>query len=124
MTPTERYNKFIIFDPDTDSLVRVGAGLDKVYRENNKNFQPRFGFAWDPSGSVSRLMVRTLSRNRLTTTPGRTREPLSKDSFNLRGSRGVSDFDARHRFVLTTLYELPFKGNRAVEGWQLSTIIQ
>src|SRR5262249_12110947 len=28
MSPTERYNRFIIFDPDTDSLVRVGSGLD------------------------------------------------------------------------------------------------
>src|SRR5262245_25580714 len=25
MTPTERYNRFIIFDPDTNSLVRVGS---------------------------------------------------------------------------------------------------
>jgi hypothetical protein len=51
MTPTERYNKFIIFDPVADSLVRVGAGLDNVYHQNAKNFQPRIGFAWDPTNS-------------------------------------------------------------------------
>jgi len=47
-----------------------------------------------------------------------------QDSFNLRGSRGLSDFDARHRFVISTIYELPFKGNRVIGGWQLSTIVQ
>lgn len=48
MTPTERYDRFIVFDPKTGSLLRVGTHLDKAYRENNKNFQPRLGFAWDP----------------------------------------------------------------------------
>jgi hypothetical protein len=47
-----------------------------------------------------------------------------QDSYNLRADRGLSDFDARHRFVINAIYELPFKGNRLVEGWQLSTIIQ
>src|SRR5262249_43960558 len=47
-----------------------------------------------------------------------------QDSFNIRGSRGLSDFDARHRFVINWLYELPFKGNRLVEGWQFSSITQ
>ena len=37
-----------------------------------------------------------------------------QDSYNLRGSRGLSDFDARHRFVISGLYELPFRGNRLV----------
>jgi hypothetical protein len=47
-----------------------------------------------------------------------------QDSYNLRDSRGLSDFDARHRFVVSGLYELPFHGNRLVDGWQLSTIVQ
>jgi hypothetical protein len=47
-----------------------------------------------------------------------------QDSYNIRGSRGLSDFDARHRFVISGLYELPFKGNQLVEGWQFSTIVQ
>ena len=48
VTPTERYDRFIIFDPTTASLVRVGANIDRIYHQNNKNFQPRLGFAWDP----------------------------------------------------------------------------
>ena len=47
-----------------------------------------------------------------------------QDSYNLRGDRGLSDFNARHRFVISGLYELPFKGNQLKEGWQLSFIEQ
>jgi len=47
-----------------------------------------------------------------------------QDSYNIRNDRGLSDFDARHRFVLSGIYDLPFKGNRFVAGWELSTIVQ
>ncbi|MDQ6698596.1 MAG: hypothetical protein M3Z36_00240, partial [Acidobacteriota bacterium] len=47
-----------------------------------------------------------------------------QDSYNIRDSRGLSDFDARHRFVVSGIYALPFSGNRVVEGWQFSTIVQ
>ncbi len=47
-----------------------------------------------------------------------------QDSYNLRGDRGLSDFDVRHRFVISGLYELPFKGNQLKEGWQFSFIEQ
>jgi hypothetical protein len=47
-----------------------------------------------------------------------------QDSNNIRGDRGLSDFDARHRFVINGLYELPFRKNELVSGWQLSAIVQ
>jgi hypothetical protein len=47
-----------------------------------------------------------------------------QDSTNIQGSRGSSDFDARHRFVINWLYELPFHGNRIKDGWQLAAITQ
>ncbi|ADV83375.1 TonB-dependent receptor [Terriglobus saanensis] len=37
---------------------------------------------------------------------------------------GPSDFDTRHRISLNAIYTLPFRGNRLVEGWQLSGITQ
>lgn len=48
MTPTERFDRFVVFDAATVSLIRVGAGIDQVYKTNAKNFQPRLGLAWDP----------------------------------------------------------------------------
>ena len=47
-----------------------------------------------------------------------------QDSYNIKGDRGLSDFDARNRFVLSALYELPFRGNRFVEGWEIALIEQ
>lgn len=47
-----------------------------------------------------------------------------QDSNNLRSEYGPSDFDARNRFVLSGFYSLPFKGNRAISGWQLAVITQ
>ena len=49
---------------------------------------------------------------------------LPQDSYNIRGDRGLSDFDARHRWVLNGVYDLPFKGNRLVAGWEVATIVQ
>jgi outer membrane receptor protein involved in Fe transport len=49
MSPTERFNRFVVFDPATRSLVQIGsAGFNDVYRQNATNFQPRIGIAWDP----------------------------------------------------------------------------
>jgi hypothetical protein len=53
-----------------------------------------------------------------------TQGVVVQDSNNIRADRGLSDFDARHRFVINTIYDLPFKGSRLADGWQLSTIVQ
>jgi len=47
-----------------------------------------------------------------------------QDSNNPRGNYGLSDFDTRNHFAGTAIYALPFKGNRLVSGYQISTIIQ
>lgn len=49
---------------------------------------------------------------------------IVQNSFDVGNSRGLSDFDVRHRFVFSGFYELPFKGNRFVSGWQLGIISQ
>jgi hypothetical protein len=47
-----------------------------------------------------------------------------QDSFNPAGDRGLSDFDARNRFVVNFIYDVPaFKHNRLFEGWQLGSIV-
>jgi hypothetical protein len=287
MSPTERYDRFVDYIPETNSLVRVNNGVAPVYHTNSKNFQPRIGFAWDPfkdgktsirgayailadqpvtnlvspNGSNPPFATAVALPSNTTTqlsnatsvaVPGATVSPTSsdpefdnayvqswnlnaqrevanglavtvgyfgskgthlrltrnvnqtflnaalvavrrfptvsanspiapgvpmlnitfregtgnssynalwvtatkrlsrglqfntsytfsksidynsqssqgvtvQDSYNLLGDRGLSDFDARHRFVVSGLYELPFSGNQLKEGWQLSVITQ
>ena len=46
------------------------------------------------------------------------------DSTNPRENYGLSDFDVRQHYAGTAIYEFPFKANRLVSGYQLSTIVQ
>lgn len=278
MTPTENADRFVVFESQSSSLLRVGTHIDQLYQQNNKNFQPRLGLAWDPWANgkvVVRAAYAILVDAPLTSVVGRSGNPpfatplaftgpirfdnainlaraaglapqtidhgfdnaylqswnlnlqseltpalgvmvgylgskgthltirrninqpvngvrpypalsalspilpgtplgnitqveatgnssynalwvtatqrlthglqfnaaytLSKsldynslstqaqvvqNSYDLRGDRGLSDFDARHRIVVSGLYELPVRGNRFVEGWQLAVIVQ
>jgi hypothetical protein len=48
---------------------------------------------------------------------------LPQDSFNRRGERGSANFDVRHRFVYSAIWDLPgFKQNSVLGGWQLASI--
>jgi hypothetical protein len=47
-----------------------------------------------------------------------------QNAYNLRGDYGPSEFDARHRFVFSGFYQLPFKANRLVSGWQFGIVSQ
>lgn len=49
---------------------------------------------------------------------------ILQNSLDVANGRGLSDFDVRHRFVLSGFYELPFHGNRLTSGWEVGTIIQ
>jgi hypothetical protein len=44
------------------------------------------------------------------------------DPYNLARDKGKCDFDVKHTFTGSATYFVPLRGNRIVEGWQLSTI--
>ena len=49
-TPTEAENRFVVYDPATNTLQHVGqgGGPSNAYNQSAKNFEPRVGIAWDP----------------------------------------------------------------------------
>jgi len=47
-----------------------------------------------------------------------------QNSFDILADLAPSDYDARHRFVINTIYQLPFTGNAFAEGWQIGGIVQ
>ena len=47
-----------------------------------------------------------------------------QNGYDIPNQYGLSDFDARHRFVLSATYELPFTGHALTRGWQLAAIVQ
>ena len=49
VTPTERDGRFVVFDTASASLRRVGVDVDEIYRQNNRNLEPRLGVAWNLS---------------------------------------------------------------------------
>ncbi len=48
---------------------------------------------------------------------------LVVDRYNERYAYGDCTFDIRHNISANVLYSLPFKGNRFIEGWQISSIV-
>lgn len=53
--------------------------------------------------------------------------PQVQDAYNLRAEHALSDFDARHRFVASLVYALPFRAagvwSRFAEGWSIAPIV-
>ncbi|MET0164666.1 MAG: TonB-dependent receptor [Vicinamibacterales bacterium] len=47
-----------------------------------------------------------------------------QDSYDIANQYGLSDFDARHRLVVSAIYELPFTRHPLSRGWQVAAIVQ
>jgi len=47
-----------------------------------------------------------------------------QNSYDLADSWGLSDFDARHRLVISAVYELPFGTHTLLKDWRLAAILQ
>ncbi|HTQ59214.1 MAG TPA: carboxypeptidase regulatory-like domain-containing protein [Candidatus Solibacter sp.] len=90
------------------------SNYNALWATVNKHFSHGFQFL----GSYT--FSKSLDYNSLST----GESLVLQNAYNPRGDYGLSEFDVRHRFVLSGFYELPFKGNRVVQGWQLGIVTQ
>jgi len=89
------------------------SNYNALWATLNRNFSHGFQF------NMSYTYSKSLDTNSLN-----SQGVIVQDSYNPEGSYGLSDFDVRHRYVTNLIYNLPFKGNRLVEGWQTGAILQ
>jgi hypothetical protein len=81
--------------------------------------------------SVNRRLSRGLSYDAsYTWSKSLDTNSLNSSQFNVQDNNdipnqyGLSDFDARHAFVLSAVYSLPFTANALVRDWQIAAIAQ
>jgi hypothetical protein len=79
------------------------------------NMRPWHGLQFNASYTYSKALDETSQS---------TQGIVVQNSFNIGGDYGPSDYDARNRFVVNAIYDLPWKGNRFKEGWEFTTIVQ
>jgi hypothetical protein len=120
-------NKHLIQNLSATSPISPGASLGNVQTiddAGNANYNALWisankrtshGFQFNGSYTFSK----SLDYNSLN-----SQGQVIQNSLNPRDSYGLSDFDARHRFVFNGIYDLPFKSNRLISGWELSGILQ
>lgn len=113
----------------TNSPIDAGASINSNIAEVNSNSMSNYNALWI---SAAKAFSKGLQFN-MAYTYGKSLDLNSlgsqggyayQDSTNPRANYGLSDFDVRQRISGTVLYTLPFKGNRLVEGFQLSSIVQ
>lgn len=121
--------------PDPCRLATVAALkyiTNSTYQAGQISLSHRYssGFSFNVSywlsKSIDYLSSMTLAGASSQTLAGEN--DLAQNPFNLRAERGLSLFDARHRFVASASWELPFaRKSHGVsrflfQGWQLNTI--
>jgi hypothetical protein len=110
------------------SAIRPGAGLgniayvdsDSLSNYNALWFTVRKSLAHGLQVNSSYTWSKSQDLNSLGSQGGYTLQ----NNFNPKGDYGLSDFDARNHFVFSGTWNLPFHGNRLVEGWLLANITQ
>lgn len=107
-------------------------GLNSAYHAAQMNFSHRYasGFGFNLSYWFSKS-IDYLSGMNLNVTSAQAlagENDMAQNPFNLRAERGLSLFDARHRFVASGMWELPFAKKShgwkktILNGWQLNAI--
>jgi len=95
---------------DSDSLSNYNALWFTVRKSLSHGISLNSTYAWSKSMDLNSL--------------GSQGGYNLQDNFNPKGNYGLSDFDARNHFVFSGTWNLPFHGNRLVDGWMLANITQ
>jgi outer membrane receptor protein involved in Fe transport len=109
ISPGKPLGNILVYESDSNSS--YNALWLTATKRLSRGLQFNASYTWSKS-------IDEISRNEQAATA------VIQDSYNIRGDRGLSDFDARHRFVFSAVYDLPFKRNRFVQGWEISLIEQ
>ena len=112
----------------TTSPIRPGSGLgniayvdsDSLSNYNALWFTMRKALAHGVQINSTYVWSKSQDLNSLGSQGGYTLQ----NNFNPKGDYGLSDFDARNHFVFSGIWNLPFHGNRLVDGWMLANITQ
>lgn len=109
------------------SPIKPGAKLGNI-TEINSNGNSNYNALWASlnknfSHGLQFNMSYTYSKS-LDTNSLSSQGVIVQDSYNVGSNYGPSDFDVRNRYVTNVIYDLPFRGNRFVEGWQTGAILQ
>jgi hypothetical protein len=95
---------------DSDSLSNYNALWFTIRKSLSHGVQVNSTYTWSKSQDLNSL--------------GSQGTYTLQNNFNPKGDYGLSDFDARNHFVFSGTWNLPFHGNRLVEGWLLANITQ
>ncbi|HET6220122.1 MAG TPA: carboxypeptidase-like regulatory domain-containing protein [Acidobacteriaceae bacterium] len=95
---------------DSDSLSNYNGMWFTVRKTLGHGIEINSTYAWSKSQDLNSL--------------GSQGTYTLQNSFNPKGDYGLSDFDARNHFVFSGTWNLPFRGNRLVEGWLFANITQ
>jgi TonB dependent receptor-like, beta-barrel len=109
------------------SPIRPGAPLGTITQVESTGFSSYNALWVSATRRLSRGLLfdasYTLSRS-LDTNSLNSSGFAVQNGYDIPDEYGLSDFDARHRFVVSATYELPFIGHALARGWQVATIVQ
>jgi len=111
----------------TTSPIRPGATLGNITQVESTGFSSYHALWLTTTKRLSRGLLfdasYTLSKSLDTNSLNSSNFNL-QDGYDIANQYGLSDFDARHRVVVSAMYQLPFNGSAWTRGWQVATIVQ
>ncbi len=140
-------NGFILTDQNIPNSPSAPGGFPPDPRYGESFQEESQGQSWyhGVSGQIQRRMSAGLTAiagytwsksedNVSTFTGGPTDSPLPQNSYDLAANKGLSNYDARNRFIFNYVWDLPFGngrkyhnsggiGNAVLGGWQWSGIV-